>query len=286
MKISRFLLGAVSFAAGLAVANVTFAQGAFGNQQNSGGLGGSGAQGVSSSSGAFGNRTLGGGVGQSGGGGSSAFGAGGAGGGGGMQNTGQIGQGGGAAGFQAQSFVGGNQQVNSALYGGNVQGMQQGGMQGTNGLQGGRGGQQGQQGLNGNMNLGQQRNQRQNQQQRQQQNLGGGGGSANSNTRAVRTSFAVDFTHPTVSTSKVATKLSLELTKSRTISALGPLTVAMNGRTAILQGTVATEHDRSLAERLVLLEPGVSQIQNELRVRSALPPTPEEQRAAEAARAR
>ena len=39
------------------------------------------------------------------------------------------------------------------------------------------------------------------------------------------------------------------------------------GRTAILRGTVATDEDRRLAEQLVLLEPGVAKVQNEITVR-------------------
>jgi hypothetical protein len=51
------------------------------------------------------------------------------------------------------------------------------------------------------------------------------------------------------------------------------ISVSMEGRTAVLSGTVASEHDRVLAERLALLEPGVSAIRNELVVASANAPT-------------
>ncbi|MFV2067349.1 MAG: BON domain-containing protein [Pirellulales bacterium] len=37
-------------------------------------------------------------------------------------------------------------------------------------------------------------------------------------------------------------------------------------RTLILRGTVASEDDRALAERLARLEPGVSHVENRLRV--------------------
>lgn len=53
----------------------------------------------------------------------------------------------------------------------------------------------------------------------------------------------------------------------------GPLSVELQDRTAILRGVVATDHDRALAEQLTLLEPGISQVQNELTVAEALPPT-------------
>jgi len=51
----------------------------------------------------------------------------------------------------------------------------------------------------------------------------------------------------------------------------GPLNVELRERTAILRGVVATDHDRALAETLTLLEPGISQVQNELTVAESLP---------------
>jgi hypothetical protein len=47
--------------------------------------------------------------------------------------------------------------------------------------------------------------------------------------------------------------------------------VAVTGRLAVLQGAVATPHDRRLAEALVRLEPGVADVQNDLVVS---PPRP------------
>ncbi len=43
-----------------------------------------------------------------------------------------------------------------------------------------------------------------------------------------------------------------------------PAQVEMQGRTAILRGVVATEHDRDLAERVVRLEATVDQVQNQI----------------------
>lgn len=44
--------------------------------------------------------------------------------------------------------------------------------------------------------------------------------------------------------------------------------VSVEGRTAILQGEVASARERDLLEILVLFEPGISQVQNRLEVRS------------------
>lgn len=50
-----------------------------------------------------------------------------------------------------------------------------------------------------------------------------------------------------------------------------PLEVTVDGRTAILRGAVASERDRELAEALVQFEPGISEIQNDLEIRSPSP---------------
>jgi len=47
--------------------------------------------------------------------------------------------------------------------------------------------------------------------------------------------------------------------------------VSVEGRTAILRGQVVSESDRALAEQLVLFEPGISAVQNDLQVK---PPAP------------
>ena len=43
-----------------------------------------------------------------------------------------------------------------------------------------------------------------------------------------------------------------------------PLSVTVKNDTAIVRGRVATEHDRALAEALLLLDPGVWHVQNDL----------------------
>jgi hypothetical protein len=51
-----------------------------------------------------------------------------------------------------------------------------------------------------------------------------------------------------------------------------PVGVRLEGRTAILEGEVASEHDRALAAQLMLLEPGVSRVENRLQVAGSSPP--------------
>ena len=51
----------------------------------------------------------------------------------------------------------------------------------------------------------------------------------------------------------------------------GSVNVAMEGQIAVLRGEVKSQHDRDLIGRMLLLEPGVSDVRNELVV---APPVP------------
>jgi hypothetical protein len=84
----------------------------------------------------------------------------------------------------------------------------------------------------------------------------------------IQVTYNIAFPVPQVPSSAVATKLANELSSSPTIGAYGPVSVRVEGGTAILRGTVPTDHDRILAAQLALLEPRVSQVQNELQVAS------------------
>jgi hypothetical protein len=54
-----------------------------------------------------------------------------------------------------------------------------------------------------------------------------------------------------------------------------PVRIDFDGRTAILSGTVATVHDRDLAERVVMLESSVDDVLNQLVVAATkIPPPP------------
>jgi hypothetical protein len=81
-----------------------------------------------------------------------------------------------------------------------------------------------------------------------------------------RLSLGFAPTAPQAST-EVAERLRLQL--GRTLNdRLGPsIRVAVEGRRAILSGEVASAHDRILAEELVRLEPGISEVVNRLEAR-------------------
>jgi hypothetical protein len=59
------------------------------------------------------------------------------------------------------------------------------------------------------------------------------------------------------------------LTKLPSIHFVGPASVTLEGRTAVLRGMVATAEDRELAEAVAMMEPDVRDVRNELTVDSS-----------------
>ncbi|MCH8923139.1 MAG: BON domain-containing protein [Planctomycetes bacterium] len=87
--------------------------------------------------------------------------------------------------------------------------------------------------------------------------------------RLVRATLRVAFSYPQRSTAAASTKLAQRINVSRSIQPVVPVEVTISNRTATLRGVVATAADRDLAVRLVLLEPGISRVENELTVASS-----------------
>ena len=83
----------------------------------------------------------------------------------------------------------------------------------------------------------------------------------------IRSAVRVGFTPPIVQPQHVAHELTARLSQIPALrnSANGAnVQVSLDGNMAILKGTVPTSHDRLVLERLLLLEPGVDKVQNEL----------------------
>lgn len=95
--------------------------------------------------------------------------------------------------------------------------------------------------------------------------------SANDSTM-IRTIVRVGFDYPRPTTKQVARSLQEQFARSTRIRSLGTIRVSVQDGTATLQGTVATPHDRVLAEQLARLEVGIRQVDNRLTVA----PQPEE----------
>jgi osmotically-inducible protein OsmY len=279
----------------LAASSPALAQ--YGVGQNAGGMGGLGmstfTQGMgqtSQANGTFGQRSFGGAsvgtpsrtaMGGAGGGGSNMFGSG--------QANG-MGQGFGIGNGQQQQsgaqvsgsewFVPGNRQAGQFVGSDSADASNFiGAFSQTTGMaQGGRGGNQfgaNQFGGGNQMGANGQRNNRQQGGRQGQNQQNGNSRNGRQNRSPMLRTYVADFqaaSIPSVSSSNVGQRLANQLSTSRSVKAIGPVQVTMAGRTAVLQGTVATEQDRDLAARMAMLEPGVSQVRNELQIGSELPP--------------
>lgn len=71
-----------------------------------------------------------------------------------------------------------------------------------------------------------------------------------------------------ISNPATVARVQTRLAKTPNFQKLGSVQLAVEGRTAVLRGTVASTHARDLAERVALLEPGISDVRNELTVDS------------------
>jgi len=151
---------------------------------------------------------------------------------------------------------------------------QQGGIVGAGAGSFGGAAQQGNTGGQGNRSGGGQFNNR-----FQNQNRGGQQGRNNRNNRQGTGAsqqiyyppvLRLGFTMPAQDSLALSERLvgRLESLRQRSVGiglgAGSQLKVNVANRTAILRGKVATEHDRALAAQILMLEPGVSHVQNEL----------------------
>lgn len=109
-----------------------------------------------------------------------------------------------------------------------------------------------------------QRNFRNNNQNRgRQPNAGGRGGQ---NRLLVRTRLRAAFARPPIRPDRVSAQLQQRLQRVLQPRSGAISEVVLQNGTAILRGVVANPYDRLVAEKLALLEPGILEIQNELRV--------------------
>lgn len=97
-------------------------------------------------------------------------------------------------------------------------------------------------------------------------------GNQSTSQQTVRVVRQAAFEAPSPGSDDIGTQLSARLSATPGIRSLGPLQVEVRQRTAIVRGMVATDHDRVIAELLIGLEPGISQIQNELTVAPPVEP--------------
>lgn len=93
----------------------------------------------------------------------------------------------------------------------------------------------------------------------------------------IRFRITLGFSHPRPAGTKVSAQFARRLTRIPQLVSARSVAVTMEDRTAVLAGQVETEHEKTLIEKLAMMEPGVSAVRNELTVTAApeLLPLPE-----------
>jgi len=84
--------------------------------------------------------------------------------------------------------------------------------------------------------------------------------------------FEAPSPSPGVLVGGISERLAEALSLRRSVGPVSFPRVRLQGRTAILEGEVASEHERLLAEQLTMLEAGVSAVRNELTIAVAKEP--------------
>lgn len=106
------------------------------------------------------------------------------------------------------------------------------------------------------------------------------GGGASGNTAGARRqpTYAVGsgFSYRPPGPSVIAEEVERILARSTGLSPNRTIRVVVDGPAVVLRGTVASDHDRRLAEALVRLSPGVYQVRNELDLPAGTPPAESE----------
>lgn len=97
----------------------------------------------------------------------------------------------------------------------------------------------------------------------QQNNFG------NNNARTIRVRTVVGPSLARPSPNRVSTHLEALLPKIPSITLTSAITVRMAGQMCVIEGSVGSQRDRELIERLAQLEPGIGAVQNDLTVSTA-----------------
>lgn len=93
-----------------------------------------------------------------------------------------------------------------------------------------------------------------------------GRGFGRSGAGEISAAVRLGFSMPTPPADQSAAATLQQVQKDGRLQTIGAIQVVVEQGVAVLRGAVASPHDRSLAEQLVRLEPGVRQVRNELEV--------------------
>jgi hypothetical protein len=89
-----------------------------------------------------------------------------------------------------------------------------------------------------------------------------------------RPRLRVSFSYPVLSNQELGLRIANQLQQTETLTLPPSIEVSVQGGTAILRGSVASQRDRTMAALLARFEPGISNVRNELEVRESIPPPP------------
>lgn len=98
----------------------------------------------------------------------------------------------------------------------------------------------------------------------------GGRGGGDNRTPPVRVKLRPAFETPLGTIQQVNSEVQTRLSSSLNDLGVTDSRIAMEGRTLTLEGTVASDHQKALVEKMISLEPGVSTIDNRLTVDPSL----------------
>lgn len=87
--------------------------------------------------------------------------------------------------------------------------------------------------------------------------------------KPIRATVRPDFKPTPGSVPSVSTRLQERMSRSPIQDRMRGINVALSGGEITLRGTVATDADKRLMERMMLLEPGISSVKNELIVQGS-----------------
>jgi hypothetical protein len=92
----------------------------------------------------------------------------------------------------------------------------------------------------------------------------------------VRIRLQLGFTPPQAAPNIMATRINTRLTQLAVDHSLGQPQVSVEGDTVVLRGVAQSDSQRRVLERLILLEPGVLNVRNEMVLADAADATTEE----------
>jgi len=102
--------------------------------------------------------------------------------------------------------------------------------------------------------------------------MGGQGGGTSINTqRQVQPVYTLGFVPPTPNYARVSTTLSQRMDNTVQTGRLATVQLELSDGVAVVSGSVASEHDKKVAENMIRLQPGVQEVQSNIQLDPSVP---------------